>query len=523
MNSFIEQLQRGGNLTLTENSAVTNKSSLDAIVDLFSLGGAKRNNPTDAIDLFVPAYAADKQTAVRTLFYLRDVRGGQGERAVFRNCLQWLAANREFATLDKIIPHIPTYGRWDDLSFLDYFPGIASDKIKNVIKNQLRIDLAALDPVHGDGQVSLLAKWLPSENASSQRTRNHARRLRHQLGYNSPRQYRLVLSRLRRQIKLLEQDMSARNWNEIDYSRLPSQAHRRHVKAFWRHTPDRYQAYLASVQKGEQKMNVSTTYPHEIYQMVNKGGVSTDFANVAWEQLPDYTRGENALVMADVSGSMDQPYNTNNPMAVSISLALYFAERNQGAFKNYFMTFSAHPQLVKITGKTLADKFRFIEGGGRGHAQNTNLLAAFRAILDAAVKSGQPEQCPKVLYVISDMEFDSATSSNRQGQWHVTPQVDSWGRMVLTRQWLPVQLDPADTIFETAKREFAEAGLTLPHVVFWNVQARQNQAPALAHDGHVSLVSGLSPTIFSQAVGGKTPIELVYEVVNGERYQSIVL
>jgi hypothetical protein len=514
---FIDELHKGTNLTLTENQAVTNLSSLDALVDFFALGGAKRDRPQDAVQLFSQAYATDKLTAIRTLFYLRDVRGGQGERAVFRACLKWLAENRQFDTLVKIIPHISNYGRWDDLSFLDYFPGIAGDKIKHTISNQLRRDLAALDPLRGDGQVSLLAKWLPSENATSQHTKAQAHRLRHQLGYNSPRQYRRILSLLRQRIRLLEHDMSTRNWTEIQYDKLPSQAHRRHVKAFHRHTPDRYQAYLDSVQKGEKKINVSAVYPHEIYRMT-----PNPYADVAWDALPDYTLGENALVMADVSGSMNQPHLPTDPMAVSISLALYFAERNQGAFKNCFMTFSAYPQLVRIQGKTLAEKFHFINGGGRGHSKNTNILAAFRAILDATLRSSG-EGCPKVLYIISDMEFDSATGKHQNGQWQVRLGVDSWGRQCYIREWVQQRPEPADTIFETAKREFAEVGLELPHVVFWNVQARQNQAPALAHDGQVSLVSGLSPSIFSQVVGGKTPMELVNDVVNGVRYQPIVL
>lgn len=516
MNSFIDQLGRGTNLTLTENQAVTNASSLDSVVDFFALGGAKRDRPQDAVQLFAQAYATDKLTAIRTLFYLRDVRGGQGERRVFRACLKWLADNREFDTLTKVIGHVPTYGRWDDLSFMDYFPGIVGDNITKLIRNQLRRDLAALYESPGD--VSLLAKWLPSENATSNHTKTQAKRLRHQLGYPYPRQYRLVLSRLRKHIKLLEQDMSERNWNEIQFDKLPSQAHRRHVKAFHRHTPQRYQTYLDSVQKGDKKINVSAVYPHEIYRMALQ---QPQYANTAWDALPDYTTGENALVMADVSASMSQTYNTNNPMSVSCSLALYFAERNHGAFKDHFMTFSSTPKLVKIVGKNLAEKFRFIEGGGRGHAQSTNLLAAFRAILEATMRSSR-EDCPKVLYVISDMEFDSANGA-AGGQWVVRKAVDQWGRPGYIRQWVQANYGSADTIFETAKREFEEVGLTLPHVVFWNVQARQNQSPALAYDGHVSLVSGFSPTIFQQAVGGKTPIELVHEVVNGERYQPITL
>jgi hypothetical protein len=504
MTTFLQNLQRGTNLTTTENGAVTNASSLNAVVDFFGLAGAMRNTPEKAAELFENAYHEDPLTAIRTLFYLRDIRGGQGERDVFRHGLARLR-HIDQRTFDQIVEHVPEYGRWDDL----FSRGVIDPRVMTMVKQQLFGDQASR--LNGK-PVSLLAKWLPSENATSKETKAQAKFIRTQLGF-TPRVYRIILSQLRAQIRLLEQDMSRNNWNEIDYGKLPGQAHRRHVKAFQRHTPDRYQSYLDSVQKGEAKINVSNVYPYEIYNMVTKR--EFEYANVAWENLPDYTTGENALVMADVSGSMSRPYQPNNPIAVSVSLALYFAERNKGAFKDYFMTFSAQPQLVKVTGSNLAERMAHIS-----HAhweQNTNLLAAFRAILQAA--KTDPENTPKVLYVISDMEFDQAQPM--RGQYKIV-QSPVWPHSV--RQVF-VQ-DPAtsqDTLFEIAKAEFSAAGLTLPHVVFWNVQARNMQTPAVANDGNVTLVSGLSPTVFGMAVQGKTPLELVYEVVNSERYGRIVI
>lgn len=508
MNSFLSGLNETLNLTTTENGAVTNKSSLDTVVDFYALAGAMRERTNDAANLFESAYADDPLTAVRTMFYLRDVRGGQGERGVFKACLDRLLYI-DPVVYGTVLSHVPFYGRWDDV----LHAGVTATAV-DLIRDQWNEDIDALN---AGESVSLLAKWLPSVKTSSAVTRKQAADLADALDL-LPVHYRQTVAALRERIRLLEQQMSANDWHNIDYSKLPSQAHRRHTKAFLRHTPERYQEYLASVAKGEKKINVKAVYPHEIWQMVNKG--ETDYANVAWEALPDYTQGNNALVMADTSASMTW-YNNARAMAVAVSLALYFAEHNNGPFKGYFMTFSSHPQLMKVTGSSVAQRMQSIRRGQVGG--NTDLMAAFRAILQAGRIA--PNDVPKVLYIISDMEFDRAVPLHRQQEYRqilqpqmnwITGQVEN--RIVM--QPVPAQ---SGSVFETAKAEFAQAGLTLPHVVFWNVEARQNQAPALAHDGNVTLVSGLSPTTFSQVVEGKSPRELVDSVVNAERYQRIVL
>jgi hypothetical protein len=489
MTKFLTALQAQTNTTYTENMGVTNKSTLSPVVDYFSLAGAMRNNPDGSADLFEKAYRDDALTAVRTLFYLRDVRGGQGERDVFRAGLRRLYAI-DRVVFDKVALHAPFYGRWDDLFFDS---SLVTPRVIAMVRQQLQIDSDLCD---AGKPVSLLAKWLYSENVSSLATKTKARFLMGELRRN-PRQYRKTLSKIRAHIHLLEHDMSQNNWEGIDFSKLPSQAHRKHTKAFNRRVPALYAAYLESVQKGEAKINVSTVYPYEIYDMAHRGwGEFQDnqYANVAWENLPDYTGDSgDALVMADVSGSM-----TGRPMSVSVSLALYFAERNKGAYKNFYMSFSGEPALHKVHGANLAERLRNIEAEHVGY--NTDLSKAFRAILAAAKTSGE---VPEVLYIISDMEFDSATSN---GGYY-------------SRLAAPAQ----DTIFRTAKREFSEAGFELPHVVFWNVSARNMQAPATILDGAVSLVSGCSPTVFGMAVQHKSPLELVHDVVNAERYQRITL
>lgn len=229
-------------------------------------------------------------------------------------------------------------------------------------------------------------------------------------------------------------------------------------------------------------MNSSTLYTYEIYDLINRGDKET--ANALWKSLPDFTNGSNALVIADVSGSM-----YGRPMSVSVSLALYFAERNKGTFNNYFMTFSSNPTLQKVYGDTLEEKMNSIQRSDWG--MSTNLQASFDAILSAAVDDMTPkEQMPKILYIISDMQFDRCGGSN--------------------------------TNFEEAKSKFNKNGYELPHIVFWNVNSKDD-SPSTMYDNNVTLISGSSQSTFSYAVEGKTPIESMIDILNSERYSKITM
>jgi hypothetical protein len=210
-------------------------------------------------------------------------------------------------------------------------------------------------------------------------------------------------------------------------------------------------------------------------------------ADAMWKNLPDYTNGQNALVLADVSGSM-----TGFPMSVSVSLALYFAERNEGQFKDYFLTFTDNSRLQKIHGSTLSERMRSIESSDWG--MSTNLQSAFDAILRAAVANKTPQsEMPSTLYIISDMQFNQATRANDK------------------------------TNLEAAADKFKAAGYELPHVVFWNANAYGNDAPATMYDDRVTLISGSNQSAFQYVVEGKTPMESMLDIINGERYSKITL
>lgn len=470
--SYLDQLKQTTNKnTFTENGAITNDSTLDPVLDFFSRAAAMRDRKEDTVKLFTRAFSADPQLAIRALFYIRDVRGGQGERDIFRTIVKSLP----ILIQDKIVDYVPEYGRYDDL--LSFSGG----GVIALIKRQLAKDEA--DMKIGDS-ISLLAKWLPSENTSSKETRAHAKAILEALELK-PAQYRKKLSALRKYIKLLEQQMSAKEWSAIDYEKIPSQAHRKHIGAFKRNDEARYNEYLEAVNKGEKKIKTDTLFTYEVFDLVEEG--KEDTANAMWKNLPDYTKGKNALVIADVSGSM-----SGRPMSISVSLALYFAERNKGMFNNYFMTFSEAPQLVRVLGDTLTEKLGNIENARWD--MNTNIQAAFYAILQAAIdgKASQDEM-PSILYIVSDMEFDSATEDN------------------------------SETNFEHAKKMFENAGYKLPHVVFWNVDSRNDQSPATMYDNNVTLISGSSQSTFRYALEGKTPLESMNDILNSERYSSITI
>jgi hypothetical protein len=461
---FLDKLVDELNTTTTENGAKTLISSKNALVDFFALAGAMRSRPEEAVRLFQAAYNQDKLIATRLLFYMRDIRGGQGERELFRNCLVQVVDKKVFA---KVAKHIPEYGRWDDL--MTCVPAVISLPI---IQSQLAEDIKSDTP-------SLMAKWMPSINTSSALTRQKARILAKALGM-SEAQYRKTVAGIRKKIKLLEQDMSAKNWDKIQYDKIPSQAGLKHKKAFYRNDEKRYISFLESVKKGEKTMNAGTIYPYQLYDRASEPG-----SDELWEQLPDYTRGKNAMVVADVSGSM-----SGQPMSVSVSLALYFAERNKGAFHNYFMTFSEKPQLVKVQGDTLRARLHAIKRSDWG--MNTDLFKVFQTLVGTAIANNiRASEFPETLYIISDMQFDEC--------------VDGLTNM------------------EAIDELFREYEYPRPNVVFWNVNARNTEVPVDQNEYGVTLVSGFSPSVFKMGVENKTPYELMMDIAYSERYAIIEL
>ena len=487
---MLNHLNNHFNDTTTANGAKAFKSTQSKVLDLFSQGGAMRNaTDNDITSLFSKAFAEDSVLAMKTLFYLRDIKQGQGERRFFKLVLKHLAVHNK-NSLVKNLHLIPQFGRWDDMWVL-LDTGVKNDVAKLVLA-QLLEDSDSDNP-------SLLAKWMPSENASSQTTKRYAKILRHSFG-TTPKKYRKLLSTLRAKIELVETKLTEKNYGDIDYSKLPSKAGMQYRTAFFRNDADRYTTFLDSLSKGEVKVNAGTLYPNDIVGKILDANDSWSWNRKPlteqdiklfegqWTNLPDFIgdKQENSLVMADVSGSM-----RGTPLNVSIALAMYIAERNKGAYHNHFMTFSTRPELVKIQGSNIVDKVNNISRANWD--MSTNIQSALRTILNVAVQNGlSNDEVVKKLYIISDMQFDRCVKNS------------------------------SNTVFKNLQSEFNSHGYDFPNIVFWNVNAYGN-SPVTMNEQGVQLVSGFSPSILTQLLNndGKTPYDFMLDVINSERYSEV--
>lgn len=486
--SYLDNLKQANNYTLTTNGATTHKSTLNGLMDLFALGGAYRNrSDDDCITLFKRAFEEDESYAMKCLFYLRDIRGGQGERRFFRVILRWLAHEHPEAVL-RNLEYVVLVGRWDDLYVLDGTP-LEEDMYK-FMKKQFLLDLNCKTP-------SLLAKWMKSENASSKESRRLALKTMQAFDMK-PKMYRKTLTALRERINVLERLMSEGRWDEIEFDKIPSRAGIIYRNAFARNdiTKARYEAFLKSK---ETKVNAGALYPVDIAHRAFRASrfPYNDPERLAlqkyWENLPNYygNREENGIAVVDVSGSM-----TGTPMEAAVSLGAYIAEKAHGPFANHFITFSAWPELVEFNGVDITDKLNRCASADWG--MNTNLEAVFDMLLNVALADNTPqEDMPTRLYIFSDMEFDRALQG--WGKWNYFFNVD--------------------TLVEGIAKKWAAHGYKMPDIVFWNLDARQNNIPAIGEG--FSYVSGFSPVMIEQVLSGKTGLELVMEKLNSERYKNI--
>lgn len=492
----------------TENGAVSFKSSGSYVVDFFAHAGALRTggNVTDVIRQFARAYDESPVDAVLAAFYLRDVRGGQGEREAFRLILLWLADNHP-DTFAAIMHHIPEYGRWDDLVNMGPHKNV-TQYIVSFVNKQLRADIIAATL---QKPVSLLGKWMPSENASSPATKDLAWFWMEKLGYvrriNGKQfgmhMYRKRLSLIRKQINIVERHMSANRWEDIDFGHVTSRSMFILRKAFAKHQPERWAAYIEAVKAGAKKINAATLFPYEIIEKIHGDDDTT--LPLMWNALPDFFVNQGAkkvMVVCDTSGSM-----SGRPMEVAISLTLYAAERMTGAFADTAITFSAEPEFITINrNRSLGERDRILRRANSG--LNTNFQAVFTLLLDTAVRMGVKQgDMPDVLFCISDMQFDQADGSA----------LSPYYRNAEIRQ---------PTNFEAIKAMYAAAGYEMPLFVMWNVRANgSDESPVMQKEEGVFLVSGCSPIIFKQALALDTrtisPYEAMMQTLQTERLAPV--
>ena len=488
---FLEDLRKEENLTYTENGALTNRSTNSYCLDLFATIGALRNaEDNEIISRFIKAYTEDRNMAMKILFFARDIRGGLGERRVFRSILKWLSVHEE-DSLRKNIMHVPEYGRFDDL--LSLIDGPCEKDMLSFIKEQLDKDLAALKI---GNTVSLLAKWLPSVNTGNKDSVKTAKKLAKAMGF-SDAEYRKVLVSLRAEIKLIENYLREKDYS-FSYEKQPSKALYKYRQAFFRNDQDRYCAFLERAESNPAVMNTGTLTPYDVIRpIMHRAEAEIEISeeerrsmDITWKALPDYTGAENALAVVDGSGSMYCGFGYT-PATVAQSLGIYFAEHNKGCFHNHFITFSENPSLVEVKGRDIVEKLRYCMSFDE--CANTDLQRTFDLILKTAIQNrAKQEDIPEKLYIISDMEFDYCANHGEMSN------------------------------FEYAKKEFAKYGYRLPQIIFWNVESRNRQQPVTKNEQGVALVSGTSPQIFSMLSKGiLDPYSFMLETLSSERYERI--
>ena len=494
---MLNQIKQESNMALTENGAATYATSGSDCLDLFAtIGALRRETDKEIISRFIRAYTEDPDMAMKLLFYSRDIRGGLGERRVFRTILTWLAENEPDSVRKNLI-YVAEYGRYDDL--LALFETPCEEDMLDLVRRQFKADMEALSE---GGSISLLGKWLPSVNASHKRTIRQAKKMAKALGMNEA-DYRKAVSRLRAHIHIIENNLRERDYS-FDYEKQPSRALFKYKKAFERNDKERYEAFISRVLSGEARLHADNVTPYELVepylddchfweQKSFMKAISPEekaVLNATWSSLPDFGSNENAIAIIDTSGSMYCDLKPT-PAAVALSLGLYFAEHNKGYFKNHFIEFSSRPQLIEIKGDTFADRLRYV--ASFNDIADTNLEAVFNMILDAAVKNNvSQEELPSRLIIISDMEFNSCVDN------------------------------ASETNFKNAKKKYAKNGYKLPEIIFWNVASRNRQQPVTMNEQGVILISGATSRLFSMiAEGSFSPYSFMLEILGSERYAPI--
>ena len=508
MNAVRQTLNNEYNVSVTENGAIGYRTTGKELLDLnFAVASLRKMSDAEVTKRFRKAFCEDQILAMKWLFYARDARQGIGERRLFRVILKDLVESNPEMVI-PVINLIPEYGRYDDMWCL--LDNTESAKvIYQIVDKQLKQDwenMAAKKPI------SLIAKWMPSINASSTKTKEYGKKLCKALKMTE-REYRKSLSKLRKYLDVVEVKMSDKNWSEIKYEAVPSRANLIYNSAFLRNDETRRREYLSKLEKGETKINASTLFPHDIVHKYMTGSMWSARLNpkdatieALWKALPDTVQGcGNTIVVADGSGSMTTRVDNNSgvtALEVANALAIYFAEHSSGQFKDKYITFSERPQFVDFSNcKSLHAKLQ--TALAHHEVANTNIEKVFDLILTTAINNHMSqEDLPQNVLIISDMEFDGCTSCGNSSRWE--------------------RKRPTQKLFDVIAQRFTDAGYKMPRLVFWNVASRTGTIPVKENELGVALVSGFSVNVAKMVMSGKTdPFECLLETLNSERYAPV--
>ena len=470
MNTFVNAVVNQS--ARTTNGMKARKSTAKSTVDLFYNIGASRGK--NIVPAFSAAYVENRELALRIALWSRDARGGAGERQIFRDILVHLEKTDTEAA-KAMLAKVPELGRWDDIFVFQ------TSELKTQSYTMLGDALR-----QGDG---LAAKWTPRKGQV-------AREIREFFGM-TPKQYRKSLVSL---TKVVETQMCAQDWDNINFSHVPSVAAARYKKAFNRNTV-KFAEYVNKLVAGDKdvKVNASAVFPYDVlkgmrYSASAYSKTELDHIVAQWEALPNYVGDANILPLVDVSGSMTcsagghRSKSNVTCLDVAVSLGLYLADKNKGKFKDTFLTFSSKPKLMHLKGNVVQKYQQMVQSDWE---MNTNLHAAMDKILQTAVEGNVPqEEMPAMLLILSDMQFDQCARYD-------------------------------DTAMKMIERKFSDAGYVVPQIVFWNLNASDN-VPVQANKKGAALVSGFSPSIVKAILAAEmddfTPEGIMLKTVMNPRY-----
>lgn len=475
--------------TFTTNGAVAYHTSGKQLLDFnFCVSALRNKSEAEIVDKFAKVFYEDRLIAIKYLFYVGDIRGGLGERRTFKTCLTWLATEQPEIT-KAVLPLIAEYTRWDNLWCL--FDTELRYDIVDIVKKQLNSDAKNMME---NKPISLLAKWMPSVNASSFETKRLAKEIHKELGMTEA-QYRKTLSKLRKYLDVVEVKMSAKEWGDIKYEAVPSKANLNYNSAFLRNDEERRRKYLDALSKGETKINASTLQPHEITYKYRYNRSVDKTIEALWKALPNLSV-ENTLVIRDGSGSMTWTRCGNSgatPLDVATALAIYMSEHNTGGWKDKFVTFSASPKIVDLSKcKTLREKVDL--SLRESDCSNTNIYATMKLILNTAIRNHMTqEEMPKTIVICSDMQFDGRSHGLNK------------------------------SLFDSIAEEYRNNGYLLPKICFWNLSGSvNNTVPMQQNTLGLILCSSFSVQILKMFMSGQTdPYAILLEELNSERYKPV--
>lgn len=465
--NLLDEMKKNSKIINTKGSEYY-ATTYDSNLDVFTMMSRYDSNE-NIIKLFENALNENKNLALANLLYILDIRNGKGERKLFKTIFQNLCINHPQSAL-KVLPHISSLGRYDYI--LVGLDTPINDEVISLIKKQLNKDLESTNP-------SLLAKWLPSHKTHNVKNKT-AKKIIKSLNLKE-KEYRKILSSLRKKINIVEKNLTEKNYENIDFSKVPTKAMLKYTKAYTKRMNKQYLEYKNKVVKGESKINTEGLFSYEIIKnLLWNQNVDEDLYNLMWNNQKDVLKGcnTNVLVMADTSGSMT--YYDGIPFATSVGLALYTAQRNKGIFKNHFLTFSSKPYLCEVKGNTIIEKVRNIPC----YIENTDIDKAFELILKIAKENNlKQEELPSHLLIIFDMEFDCGVYSKNGTN------LNGW------------------------KEAFNEEGYKLPIIIFWNVAGKINGLPATKFENDIAMISGFSTNLLDNllALENYTPNNIMFE------------